>query len=454
MVELKPKDPIIFTISNDCPEDNPKQNCKCDKQYEPYLFGNTENPINYWGAVVHLVRSTIGTGILVLPFAFKNVGYVIGIVGSICIGILYMNTVHALLFTEYELCKRLKKRNLTFVGVVEETFKNGPKCLKRLGPYFKYLMYFYYGVPTGNAIYLIIIATNMKGIYDSYFESAIDLQCSISVIVFPVTFLCLIPKLKFLVPLSTLTNVFTLVNVGIILFYSMNLNQMRQDVRPIENEQFIPQFFAMVLQSLYATGIILPLKNDMKNPKYFASTYGVMNVAFSALIVLYTTFGLVGYLNYGGDVKDNILSNLPSGELITITVYVLYSLALSVTYTLLFYVYFDTIRTNILKDITSDTKFEKISEYGLRVGLNVMAYIMAVAIPNFALFTSIVGTIGIILEIALPALLQMILLFTSDYSNAIVFRNTFKNSLIIFLALSMFTMSLRSCVYDIIKLYS
>lgn len=456
MVELKNKELVTFTISsNESLEDASKKNrCNCDQDFEPYLFGCTENPIGFCGAVLHLIRSTIGTGILVLPFAFKQVGYVVGVLGCVCIGILYMNTVHALLFTEYELCKRLKVRNLTFVRVVEETFRHGPNYLKKFGPFFKYLMYFYYVVPIGNAIYLIIIASNMKGVYESFFEDKVDFQYAISIIIFPETLLCLIPKLKFLVPLSTLTNIFTMVNIGIILFYSTNLGQVRHDILPVGSIQHIPQFFALVLQSLFVTGIILPLKNDMRKPRHFAMTFGVMNVSFSVLILLYTVFGLVGYLNYGEDVKDNILSNLPQNTLLTITVYILYSLALSVTYTLIFYVYFDTLSTNILQGLTFSIKYQKLSQFVMRIGLSTLAYIMAVAVPNFALFTSLAGTIGIILEIALPAILQTVLLWTSNYSAAIIYRNIFKNSLIISLSFFMFVMSLKNCVSDVLKIYN
>lgn len=458
MIEMKSKQQEVYTIStDDCSiEENIKCKLTVDKEckYEPYDHGNMKQPINYCGAVVHLVRCTIGSGILVLPSVFFSVGYLIGIVGTLIIALLYVGNVHALLFSEYELCKKLKVRNLTFTGLVEKSFENGPKRLRKLGPFFKGMLCFYYGVPSGVALYLIIIADNTKTILQYYFDVELGTVKSISVVALLITSLCLIPKLKFLVPLSILTNVFSIINIGIILLYSLNFEAWKLNAEAIQDVNQIPKFFAVVLQSLIATGMILPLKNDMKKPKDFASSLGVLNVSFFLLTLLFGVFGLVGSLNYGAEVEPNILSNLPKGKTITISVYILYTLSLCVTYTLLFYVYFDTVWSNFLQQHLSQSKHENKCKYALRVAINVCAYLMAIAVPNFQLFTSIVGTVGIIIEIGLPSFLQLLVLWAIKVKSAVFRYSLFKNTIVILIAIIMFCMSTEQCVQDVIKLYN
>lgn len=256
MIEMKSKSEAVYTISTEDTKEG-KVKLPLEKDYEPYDYGNTKQPIDYLGAIVHLVRCTIGTGILVLPFAFQSVGYVIGIAGTLVIALLYVGNVHALLFSEYELCKKLKVRNLTFIGLVEKSFENGPQGMRKLGPFFKSLLCFYYGVPSGVALYLIIIADNTNNILKHFFELDLELKQSIFVVAIFTTLLCLIPKLKFLVPLSILTNVFSVINIAILLLYSLNLEAWKQNAQPLNDVSQVPKFFAIVLQSLIATGMYI-----------------------------------------------------------------------------------------------------------------------------------------------------------------------------------------------------
>lgn len=45
---------------------------------------------------MHLLKSSLGTGILAIPSAVKAAGIVIGVVGTILIGILCTHTIHLL----------------------------------------------------------------------------------------------------------------------------------------------------------------------------------------------------------------------------------------------------------------------------------------------------------------------------------------------------------------------
>lgn len=54
----------------------------------------------------------------------------------------------------------------------------------------------------------------------------------------------------------------------------------------------------------------MPLENEMKKPKEFVGTTGVLNRAFLVILVLYIGMGLFGYLKYGNAIRDSITLNL------------------------------------------------------------------------------------------------------------------------------------------------
>lgn len=59
---------------------------------------------------------------------------------------------------------------------------------------------------------------------------------------------------------------------------------------------------------------MLPLKNAMRNPKDFSSTFGILNVGMVFLTVLFTSFGIIGYWKFGKNVESSLTLNLPSDE--------------------------------------------------------------------------------------------------------------------------------------------
>lgn len=58
--------------------------------------------------LIHLLKGSLGTGILAMPMAFYHAGYLIGSIGTLLIGILCTYCIHQLIKAEYELCSRKK----------------------------------------------------------------------------------------------------------------------------------------------------------------------------------------------------------------------------------------------------------------------------------------------------------------------------------------------------------
>ena len=93
-----------------------------------YLFRNNET-------LVHLLKGSLGTGILAMPNAFHHAGWLGGTVGTVLIGILCTYCIHLLVKAEYELCKRRKTPSLNYPAVTEAALLEGPDALKPIAPY-------------------------------------------------------------------------------------------------------------------------------------------------------------------------------------------------------------------------------------------------------------------------------------------------------------------------------
>lgn len=423
-----------------------------ENMYDPYDYGNDDNPISATGAVIHIVRMTIGVGILALPLVHKRVGYFIGICESLVVGFLYYHIIHILVATEYKLCRLTKTSKLTFMNIVNTTFKVVSPKKQILGPFVKFIMHVYYGIPYGNALNLIIISTNIKSILE-YHNVEVEITRIMTAVIVPIILLCWIRRLKFMVPLSTLTNIFTCVIICIIFGSSMITRNSEVVAKPIGDVKFIPQSFAILIAAYRCTGLYIPLKNEMKTPRQFSSYCGVINIAGTVLIALYTIFGATIYWNYGNDVRDNILLNLPKHEWLSVVVCGMYTAALFVSYYLSFHVRVDMYWTSFFEPMTANCRYQILIEYLFRTALNISIYILAIFIPNFGLFASISGTLGILAEIGVPPLLDTLLISKFDNRSGL-FLKLVKNVCIITICLVLFGSSVVGCLREIIKVYT
>uniref|UniRef100_A0A8D8ZB74 Proton-coupled amino acid transporter 4 n=1 Tax=Cacopsylla melanoneura TaxID=428564 RepID=A0A8D8ZB74_9HEMI len=56
------------------------------RYYEPYEHRKVAHPLSYSSTLFLMIKGALGTGILTMPHAFKNAGYLFGFVGTLLIG--------------------------------------------------------------------------------------------------------------------------------------------------------------------------------------------------------------------------------------------------------------------------------------------------------------------------------------------------------------------------------
>lgn len=93
-----------------------------------FYFRNTET-------LIHLLKGSLGTGILAMPNAFYNSGYVTGVIATIIIGFLCTYCLHVLVRAQYELCKRLRVPCLSYPMSMKYALEQGPHSIRWFAPY-------------------------------------------------------------------------------------------------------------------------------------------------------------------------------------------------------------------------------------------------------------------------------------------------------------------------------
>ncbi|KAF9823115.1 hypothetical protein SFRURICE_019353, partial [Spodoptera frugiperda] len=67
-----------------------------EKAYNPFEHRKVEHPNSTIGSLVHLLKSSLGSGILAMPAAFKNAGLAAGAIGTLVVGFICTHCVYVL----------------------------------------------------------------------------------------------------------------------------------------------------------------------------------------------------------------------------------------------------------------------------------------------------------------------------------------------------------------------
>lgn len=440
---------VANTKSDHAAQTNGKQNF-----YNPYQHREVKHPTSYFDTLIHLLKASLGTGILAMPSAFKNAGYVVGTLGTVIIGILCTFTIHLLITSSYELCIKRKIPSLTYPGTAAAAFEEGPRCTKKFAPFARmmtnlFLVLYQIG---SSCIYVVFIASNIKAVGDIYFGSNTDVRMYMVYILVPLILISWIRNLKLLAPFSSIATCLTIVSFTLIFYYIFRETPSFSGREPVGTVKSIPLFFGTVLFAMEAIGMVLPLENEMKNPKKFGSVFGVLNASMLPISLLYTCVGLLGYMKYGEGTKGSITLDLPQDELLSQVVKLLLSLSIYICYALSNYVAFDILWKGV------EQKMEKNEnricwEYALRTSIVIITFFLAIAIPNLESLISLIGAFCLSsVGIALPAIINF-LTFADVYKaegNVRFGLFCLRNLLIVIIAIFAFIIGVYTSVSEII----
>uniref|UniRef100_A0A336MRI7 CSON000253 protein n=1 Tax=Culicoides sonorensis TaxID=179676 RepID=A0A336MRI7_CULSO len=421
--------------------------------YNPFEHREVEKPNSTMGSLAHLLKSSLGTGILAMPAAFKNAGLLFGALGTIIVGLICTHCVHILVKTSHNVAKKTKIPVLGFAETAERVFEYGPMPLRPFSraakEFIDYaLMATYY---SAGCVYILFIAESAKLATDLILDISWDVRIYIVVIIIPVLLIGQVRTLKFLVPFSMIANIFIVIVFAITLYYMFN-EPLNFDDKPLMAESIgtLPLFFSTVIFAMEGIGAVMPVENEMAKPQHFLGCPGVLNTAMFTVIALYSSLGFFGYVRFGDDVKGSVTLNLPAEDLLSQIAQYLIALAILFTFGLQFYIPMDILMKKIKDKLPKNN--QSLIQIGIRTGIMLVMASVAAAVPDLEPFISLVGAIFFsTLGLLVPSIVETVFHWDDlGKFNWILWKNILLG---IFSILALIAGSAVSVV-NIIKIYS
>jgi len=378
----------------DSEQDEEKGPRSCtDKDYDPNAFCNADHPTSYFETLVHLFKGTVGTGILALPSAFAQSGYIGGIIGVIILVAITNYSAHLIAKCQYELCRRRKLPELSFQGTIAASFQDGPECLKPLASLSIHICncLMILGLVGSTSVYISFISDNVKVVADPIVGERHVREYMLWLTI-PLLIVNMVRSLKRLAPFSTVGNFVLVVSAAVVMYYDLTDTPSIRDRNMFGSFKDIPDFVGTVYFAAGCISLIIPLRNEMKKPELFTSTCGVLNCGAFIVGALYAIFGFLGYLKYGEDAQGSVTLNLPHGELLPKLVQGFLSLSTLLSTSLQTYVV-----SNIILEDYLHEKFEKkktLIDYVFRIFLILLTVAITMAVPVFKVLVSLIGVLG------------------------------------------------------------
>nr|CAD7258642.1 unnamed protein product [Timema shepardi] len=384
--------------------------------------------------LIHLLKGSLGSGILAMPLAFYNSGLLFGVLATFVIGFICTYCVHVLVKCAHILCRRTQVPSLGFAEIAEAAFLAGPPAVQRLSGVASATINWFLGIDLLGCccVYIVFVAKNLKQLYpeqegtymvfvvihtygevtdqqnvvDFYTDDHWDLRIYM-VLMMPVLIaINMVRNLKYLAPLSMIANLLIATGLAITFYYIFS-DMPALETRPnFSTWHQLPLFFGTAIFALEGIGVVMPLENNMKTPTHFVGCPGVLNIGMFVVVTLYTSVGFFGYLKYGDETKGSITLNLPTEEVLAQSVKVMIAVAIFFTYALQFYVPMEI----IWKAVNHRFGAHKLTaEYIIRIVLVIATVGIAAAIPNLGPFISLVGAVCLsTLGIMFPAIIELV----------------------------------------------
>ncbi|CAB3241177.1 unnamed protein product [Arctia plantaginis] len=365
-----------------------------EKGYDPFEHRNVEHPNSTMGSMVHLLKSSLGSGILAMPAAFKNAGLAVGSLGTIVLGFICTHCIYILVKTSQEVCVEAKKPSMGFAETCGAVFEYGPKRLRPWANFARtcvdYTMTCTYLATL--CVYVVFIAANLEEALKEYtygYDLSRGVYCALTLV--PLVLMCQIRNLKWLVPFSAIANICLVVCFAITLYYIFSDLPHPQEREIAAKVTQWPIFISTVIFAMEGIGVVMPVENEMAKPQKFLGCPGVLNVAMTIVVIIYGVVGFFGYMKFGDSVKTSVTLNLPEKDILAQSAKILMALAILFTYSLQFYVPMEMIWRRVNMKIS--VRYQNIAQILIRSAIVVGSVALAAAYPDLELFVSLCGAI-------------------------------------------------------------
>ncbi|CAH0578119.1 unnamed protein product [Chrysodeixis includens] len=422
--------------------------------FDPFAERKLDSPTSNMDTLTHLLKASLGTGILAMPKAFMRAGLVNGILFTILVAIVCTHCAYVLIKCAHVLYYKDKKPSMTFPQVGQASVQHGPKCIQGFANAFRIfilvcLFSTYFGVCS---VYSVLIAKNVLQVVTFYMgldENEVEIRIFIIALLVPLIMLAWVPDLKYLAPVSMIANFLMGLGLGITMYYLIG-GPMEKDIKLIKPPMEWPECVSLTIFAMQAIGVVLPLENAMKTPKSLLGICGVLTKGMSFVCVVYIILGFLGFLRFGEHVEDSITLNLAQDAVPAQIVKIAIAIAVYCTFGLQFFVCIELSWSTIKHKYT---KRPLLSNYIMRTVLVCACVGLAVAVPTIGPFMGVIGAFCFsLLGVIAPAFIEIVTFWDIGFGPAKYM--VWKNILVVLFGCFALVFGTKEAVKDIIKVYT
>ncbi|XP_053678236.1 neutral amino acid uniporter 4-like [Anopheles nili] len=407
--EGDPSTPLLL----DCNNNNNSNNGKTGNgsivhldDPDPVSSRKLDNPTTNLDTLMHMLNGNLGTGILAMPDAFKNAGLYVGFFGTLAMGVICTHCMHLLVRCSHVLCRRYGRSALSYAEVGYYALDSGPTWAQPLAGAFRTLINTFLVVMQLGlcCVYYLFVAVNLRELL-AYADIHVSVLTVLGYLLGPLILLNMVRSLKLLTPTSLTASVLAIAGLAIAFLFLLQDLPHSTTVQPASTWSTLPLYFGTVMYAFEGIGVVLPLENNMANPRDFIAWNGVLNTGMTIVVCLYSAVGFYGYLKYGEQAQGSVTLNLPTDHLLAQLVRLLMAVAVMASYALQFYVPM----TILTPPITRHCRHPRCAEYGLRLATVLLTFVLAAIIPNLGTFISLVGAVSTsTLALVFPPLIDLL----------------------------------------------
>ncbi|XP_068645967.1 amino acid transporter AVT3B-like [Aristolochia californica] len=344
--------------------------------------------------LANIFIAVVGAGVLGLPYTFKKTGWLFGLLIIFFVALLTYHCMMLLVRT------RRKLDSLGFTKIASFGDLGDVVC----GPVGKFAVDVMIVLSQAGfcVSYLIFIANTIANLFNQSPDSRNVLGFQPKTVyiwgLFPFQLgLNSIPTLTHLAPLSIFADVVDLGAMGVVMVEDVLVFLQRTPTLELFGGLSVVLYgLGVAVYAFEGIGMVLPLESETADKNKFGKTLG-LSMGFIAL--MYGIFGVLGYMAFGEETNDIITTNLGRG---IVSGLVQIGLCINLFFTF-------PLMMNPVYEV-AERRFSG-GRYclWLRWIIVLIVSLMALLVPNFADFLSLVGSsVCIILGFVLPALFHLI----------------------------------------------
>lgn len=266
------------------------------------------------GAVLLLLKSFVGTGVLFLPKAFLNGGMLFSSMVLLGVSLLSYYAFILLVSTRLKIDGSFGDIGGVLYGKHMRRIILGSIVLSQLGFVSAYIVF-----TSQNLQAFVLAVSNCKSLIDIKYMVLLQL-----IIFLPLSLIRDISKLGFT---ALVADVFIL--LGLVYLYYYDFLTIAQQGGIADVKSFNPSTWTLFIGTAIFTyegiGLIIPIQESMKQPHRFP---GVLAGVMVIITIIFLSAGALSYAAYGSATKTVVILNLPQDDKFVNAVQFLYSLAI------------------------------------------------------------------------------------------------------------------------------